>query len=286
MTDHATAVVDDAPAVDLGGVLLWPLTDAHGSFTTFREAFPSTAPEQEAFARRRYDGLFRGPKWILPFRAFLIRTRRETVLVDAGLGPPPGDFLPERQGWLLEQLHEVNVEPGEIDLVVLTHLHVDHVGWAAVGGKPMFPRARYLISSPDWHFFGNRPESRRTFAAKLAPLQDAGVLELVEPEVTEIAARISLRPAPGHTPGHLAVEIGGDAKRAIVIADAAVHPLQLHDPSLLYVHDEDPSATAATREALLAELADADVIVAAGHFPGGLGQIATENGSLVWRPVV
>jgi glyoxylase-like metal-dependent hydrolase (beta-lactamase superfamily II) len=271
------------PALDLGGITVQVLRDAQGSFTTFDEAFPNSSAEIEAVGRDRYFDLFDGDSWLLPFCAFLIRSRAETVLVDAGVGPGPGEFLPARQGWLPGELSRAGVAPDDVDLVILTHLHVDHIGWAAVDGRPFFARARHAVSGVDWRFFANRGDE--TFAAKLAPLERAGVLALVELERAEVASGVALRPTPGHTPGHLSVEIGGETRRAFVLGDVAVHPVQLHDPRLAYVYEESAAVAAETRESVLREVADGDVVVAAGHFPGGLGRISARHRGFDWQAI-
>jgi glyoxylase-like metal-dependent hydrolase (beta-lactamase superfamily II) len=272
-------------AVDLGGITVQVLRDAHGSFATFDEAFPNATEEIEAVSRQRYPELFDGDLWLLPFCAFLVRSRAQTVVVDAGVGPAPGQFLPERQGWLPRELRRAGVAPDEVDVVILKHLHVDHVGWAAVDGAPFFPQARYVVSGIDWRFVANRDESRETFAARLAPLERAGVLMLVELAVAEVAMGVALRPTPGHTPGHISVEVRGDTRQALVIGDIAVHPIQLHDPRLAYVFEEDPAAAAATRESVLREVAGGDVVVGAGHFPGGLGRVTMCSGGCAWHKI-
>jgi glyoxylase-like metal-dependent hydrolase (beta-lactamase superfamily II) len=271
------------PALDLGGITVQVLRDAQGSFTTFDEAFPNSSGEIEVVGRDRYFDLFDGDRWLLPFCAFLLRSRAQTVLVDAGIGPGPGEFLPERQGWLPAELGRAGVAPEDVDLVILTHLHVDHVGWAAVDGRPFFARARYAASGVDWRFFADRGDE--TFAAKLAPLKRAGVLALVELERAEVAPGVALRPTPGHTPGHISVEIGGETRQAFVLGDVAVHPLQLHDPRLAYVYEESAAVAAETRESVLRDVANTDVVVAAGHFPGGLGRISTGSGGFAWEGI-
>jgi glyoxylase-like metal-dependent hydrolase (beta-lactamase superfamily II) len=177
------------------------------------------------------------------------------------------------------------VAPDEVDVVVLTHLHVDHVGWAAVDGAAFFARARYAVSDVDWRFVADRADSRETFAEKLAPLEKAGLLTLIELAEAEIGAGVAVRPTPGHTPGHISVEISGNTGQALILGDVAVHPIQLHDPRAQYVFEEDAPAAAATRQAVLQELADRDVIVAAGHFPGGLGRVTACSGGFGWRRI-
>src|SRR2546423_64959 len=196
-------------SVDLGGVVLTALTDAHGSFMRHRDGFPGSSDELESFGCNRYSELYAGGAWVLPFRAFLVRSESGVVLIDAGLGPKPGDFLPVRQGWLPSELEAAGISPEEVEIVLLTHLHVDHIGWAAADGWPYFSRARYIASATDWAFFEAREESRVVFDEKLAPLERADVLELIELHETDIAPGIVMFPTPGHTPGHMSVRVAG-----------------------------------------------------------------------------
>jgi glyoxylase-like metal-dependent hydrolase (beta-lactamase superfamily II) len=243
-----------------------PLLDATGSFATFAEAFP-TGDEGAAVAR--YPELFDGRRWRAPFRSFLVGS---SVLVDAGVGPPSA-FLPGAQGHLPAELDRDAVE-----LVILTHLHFDHVGWTVEGdGRPFFPRARYVVCADDWRW----AEPRDVFPSKLAPLRDAGVVELVAPEENEVAPGVTVFPTPGHTPGHLCVRAGD----TVILGDLAVHPVQVDDPGLFFFLDEDPALAARTRRAVLAELADSGAVAAAGHFPAPLGHIERAGAGFAWRPL-
>ncbi len=143
------------------------LTDAEGTFATLREAF----------------GVDDDSAWWLPFNAFLARAGEATVLVDTGVGPPGGDdpFLPERDGRLPALLAGVGVEPGDIELVVLTHLHPDHVGWNMLDGEPFFPRARYVAHRLDFENFTTRAAARPYVRDQLAALHATGRLELASP---------------------------------------------------------------------------------------------------------
>jgi hypothetical protein len=164
---------------DLGGVAVTLLLDAYGSFSRFGEAFPSASVDLERRLRADYRELFDGDRWLLPFRAVLVRTQAATVLIDAGVGPPPGAFLPERQALLPRALAESAFEPDDIDVVFLTHLHVDHVGWTVVDKKPFFRRARYVVSATEWDFASERAESRQVFTSNLAPLARRGMIDLI-----------------------------------------------------------------------------------------------------------
>jgi glyoxylase-like metal-dependent hydrolase (beta-lactamase superfamily II) len=279
-------VDDRPPELDLGGVCVLPLLDAEGSFMSFRDAFPSAPSRLEEAARARYPTLFAGEGWTLPFRAFLLRRRAHHLLVDAGVGPPPGAFLPRRQAWLADRLTNVGVRVEAIDLVFFTHLHVDHVGWATTAGARSFPRAHYIAAGDDWRFFAERAESHDVFEEKLAPLAEQGVVELIDPKPTPVAPGVVALPTPGHTPGHMSVRVTGTERELVILGDVAVHPVQLDDPALAYTFDVDASRSAETRAALFAALARERTLAAAGHFPGsGIGYVEAAGAGFAWAPL-
>jgi glyoxylase-like metal-dependent hydrolase (beta-lactamase superfamily II) len=183
----------------------------------------------------------------------LLRTDDENVLVDTGAGPKPRAFLPDGEARLLDGLG-----PEDVDVVVHTHLHVDHVGWDGA-----FPNARYVVHEADWAYFmsaeslAERPHLRE----KVLPLEPR--FERVTGE-TEIASGIRVQPAPGHTPGHMIVRAGPFA----AIGDLVAQELQVVDPDLVFVNDLDFDLAATTRRRLIAELAEEGASVIAGHFRG------------------
>jgi glyoxylase-like metal-dependent hydrolase (beta-lactamase superfamily II) len=233
------------------------LLDAEGSFATYAEAFPEATEEDWAPWREQHPELFDGDRWLLPFRAYLIRGAGRTILVDTGVGPArEGEFLPERQGWLPGELDRLGAGP---DLVFLTHVHVDHVGWnAAFADVPFVAHARSVSLSEE----RGRPLPAGTTA--------------VEGE-TELVPGVVAFEAPGHLPGHMGVRVGDEV---VILGDVAVHPAQLARPDLAYVSDDEAELSARTRADLLA--AYGDRILACGHFPGsGFGRMADG----IWAPL-
>jgi len=214
------------------------LVDCEGSFATYREAFPAIHSDVD---------------WWLPVNCVLLRGDHANVLVDTGAGPKPRSFLPDGEASLLDEL-----APEEVDVVVHTHLHVDHVGWDGA-----FPNARYVVHEADWAYFMSEPSlaERPHLREKVAPLEPR--VERVTGEA-EIAPGIRVQPAPGHTPGHMLVRAGPFA----VIGDLVAHELQVVDPDLAFVNDMDFGVAAATRRRVIAELAEEGVAVIAGHFCG------------------
>ena len=225
------------------------LVDAEGSFATIAEAFPALSSTDE---------------WRIPVNAVLIRGAGRTLLVDTGLGPEPRAFMPGAGARLLADLARAGASADEVDLVVHTHLHVDHVGWDG-----SFPNARYAVSADEWSYFMSEDSlaKRPHLRDRVEPLRDAGSVVLVDGEL-EIAPGVRLVSTPGHTPGHASVFIESEGKELVVLGDVVVHDLQLGDPDLAYVSDHDPELSAATRKQVLAQLAERGTDVIVGHFHG------------------
>jgi glyoxylase-like metal-dependent hydrolase (beta-lactamase superfamily II) len=239
------------------------IVDAEGAFARFRDAFPAA---DEAAARRAWPELFRGDDWLLPFRAYLLRRPDATVLIDTGVGPT-SDLLKRPQSLLPGALSRE-----AIDLVVLTHLHTDHIGWAAVDKRPFFPNARYVVSGADYGLFGSR----------LRILAQRDVLTLVH-GATEVVRGVRLWPTPGHTPGHMSVVVDDVI---VVLGDVAVHPAQIADASLAYALEYNPRQAAATRHALFERLAaNPSHVLAAGHLPQPFGRIRRAGRGFSYEPL-
>jgi glyoxylase-like metal-dependent hydrolase (beta-lactamase superfamily II) len=237
------------------------VVDAEGSFATFGEAFPDVDCMR---ARAAWPELFDGQEWVLPFRAYRTRAAGATVLVDTGIGPS-NDFLPGAQGLL-----PLAVDRDSVDVVVLTHLHVDHIGWATVEGEPYFRYARYVVAAEECEAFGDR----------VGVLDGHGVLAVVDGEC-EVAPGVRLLPTPGHTPGHVSVLIDDST---LVLGDVAVHPCQFLDPDARYAYEVDSEVAARTRRKLLERVAGARTVVAAGHFPSPFGRVRRAANGFRYEP--
>jgi glyoxylase-like metal-dependent hydrolase (beta-lactamase superfamily II) len=206
----------------------------------------------------------------VPYQCLLVRTDAAVVLVDTGIGAVEHPFGGSG-GALPAELERAGVSPRAVDLVVVTHGHLDHVGGNVGEGAPAFPRARYVMSRADWEFWTSEEELATMSAAgagaareQLPPLAAAGVLDLVEGEA-EVAPGVRVLPAPGHTPGHLAVEVAGDV---LYLTDALLHPLQAARPEWGHGLDEDRAEAAATLRTLLGRAASSGLPVAGAHVEG------------------
>jgi glyoxylase-like metal-dependent hydrolase (beta-lactamase superfamily II) len=197
-----------------------------------------------------------------------------------------------RSGTLDTALEEHRISPSEIDVVIHTHLHVDHVGWNFVptadgGSRLYFERARFFIQQKEWDHWV-RPEhlddERQPHLAQcVAPLADTGRIQFFDGEVA-IDENLVFVAASGHTPGHSAIGIQSAGQKGIIVGDASHHPLHLDHPDWSPIFDGDPALAAVTRERLIEDAIREERTWLAGHWPQpGIGRIARVEGKRVFR---
>ncbi|MFF7858182.1 MBL fold metallo-hydrolase [Streptomyces sp. NPDC007904] len=212
------------------------------------------------------------------------------VLVDTGIGNGKERANPawhDLDTGFLEDLTAAGYSPDSVDLVILTHLHADHVGWNTrdVNGEwvPTFPNARYLTSRTEREFWAgyDMDEARaQMFRDSVIPVERAGLLDLVDvpAEGVEAAPGLRLLPTPGHTPGHVAVELTSRGRTALITGDCIHHPVQLAHPAIGACVDIDPQQAETSRRTLLGSLADTDTLVLGTHFaPPTAGRVVTHQ---------
>ncbi|ACZ90259.1 MBL fold metallo-hydrolase [Streptosporangium roseum] len=223
----------------------------------------------------------------LNFGGYLVLTDGKTVLVDTGWGPylgPPGGLA--APAGLLSELASAGVTPDDVDLVVFTHLHPDHVGWNLVLEEPVRPRfgnARYLVPRADWEHYRALEQMHPNIVQQALPLEDLGVLELIDDghRVTPSLRAVAL---PGHTPGHTGYLLGD--RDAFLLGDLAHHPVVLDETGWVQRFDLDPELAVATRELTLARVEEDRTLVGLGHFPHpGLGHVIRKEGRRAWLPL-
>jgi glyoxylase-like metal-dependent hydrolase (beta-lactamase superfamily II) len=209
----------------------------------------------------------------LSLGGFLVRTGERIVLVDAGAGRISNDFY--HGGQLLESLAALGVAPDDVTDVIFTHLHFDHVGWATQKGAVVFPRATFRCHTQDWDHFVAGPNPEAGSVRKLSPLAFG--------EDTTVAPGITVRHAPGHTPGSAVIVVADGTERALLLGDVVHCPVELMEDEWEAVVDVDPALARQTQEALAKELEGGDVPVAAAHFPGlRFGRLLSASGRRHW----
>jgi len=222
--------------------------------------------------------------------SFLVRSEGRTILVDTGMGPKPADMPDAPWGILMDEFGANGVRPEDVQMVVMTHLHRDHVGWnlRAQEGKysPTFPNARYWASAKDWEAC-HQPEVQSArfpnAPACVWPLAELGLVELMDGEHV-LTRELTAIPTPGHTPGHMSILITSQGERALILGDVAHNPAQVHETDWVSRADMDPELTKTTRRTLMERLEREGMVVAAGHFPApGFGKVIRLEGRRYWQ---
>jgi glyoxylase-like metal-dependent hydrolase (beta-lactamase superfamily II) len=279
-------------SLTVGTVQVTAVCDVTGDFPVpLDQAFPGVEAAAWAPWRRRHPDAFSGPdRWRLRDWCFVVRARERVVLVDTGVGGEgvPGATWIGTPGRLPEELAAAGVEPDEIDLVVLTHLHLDHIGWnLAWDGdrpRPRFPRARYLVQRADWELFAawGDADDRAAFERCVAPLRSLGVAELLDGDRV-LDDQLSLVHTPGHTPGSqsLLVRSGDDA--ALLWGDVANHPAQVGEPDWGPRSDVQPEVARGTRRQLLDRVESEGMWLAPAHFPEPFGTVTRDADGRHWE---
>jgi glyoxylase-like metal-dependent hydrolase (beta-lactamase superfamily II) len=214
-------------------------------------------------------------RFLQSIHTFVVRTPALTVLVDTCVGNdkdrggrPPFHMLHTA---FLEDLRAAGVAPESIDVVLCTHLHVDHVGWNTrlERGRwvPTFPRARYLFARREWeHWSAERDDDTvRIMADSVTPIVEAGLATFVEAD-HRISDELWLEPTPGHTPGHVSVRLRSGDADAVITGDLMHHPIQMAEPQWCSHFDVDPEQARKTRRAFCERYADRPVTVLGTHF--------------------
>jgi glyoxylase-like metal-dependent hydrolase (beta-lactamase superfamily II) len=233
---------------------------------------------------------------------FLIRSQGQNILVDAGVGAH--GLWRFGEGHLPDSLKELDVAPGDIDYVVPTHLHLDHVGWftrsTPNGPVPTFPKAKYMIQQADWDHFvesgmldrlADSPMNQMTkkmFDTAVIPMKNTGLVELIGPEAM-ITDGVTLLHTPGHTPGSVSVLVQSGSEAALLIGDAAHNPGQLTETDYSPAVDVDPSLSSRSRKAVVELAQKHNAYVSGGHFgaPGhpAFGRVVLMDGRPMWQGV-
>ncbi len=245
--------------VRIGEIEVTPLSDGH--FDMPPSYFGENADWEPHKGLLNDDG-----NLVVPIGCFLVRTGDQTVLVDAGFGEIDVGF--GRGGDLPAELARAGVAPGDIDLVVCTHLHADHSGWLVKDGVPFFSNATVRFGAGDWDQFVVDGTDTPQTKADVQLLADLGRVDVIDGDGVAVAPGMTARLAPGHTAGHVVLILASGDARAVLLGDAVTCPVQLEEPDWGAMSDVDPTLAARTREALYRELEGTDTLAVGAHFPG------------------
>lgn len=213
----------------------------------------------------------------ITIQSYLVKTDHHTILLDSCVGcgktNPRYPFWHQRTDtrWL-DGLIASGVNPEDVDYVMCTHLHADHIGWNTrmLNGRwvPTFPNAKYIISRTDVDHFSLIAEQDRAAAynESVLPVIEAGQAVLVDGDFA-LDDNVRLEATPGHTPGHVAIALSSAKKGAVMCGDVIHSPIQCIYPHWRTVVDTDPELARRTRIQFLETESSSGRLILTSHFP-------------------
>ncbi|MFH9723215.1 MBL fold metallo-hydrolase [Streptomyces sp. NPDC017254] len=311
---------ESAQRTVLGDVEIIRVVEWQGPFAATRELVPTAGAEtwkdnEDWLAPDHWEP--EGDRAVMALQTWVLRSGGRTILVDTGVGNgrerPGSPQFHHWQGDFLGLLERAGVRPEDVDVVVNTHLHADHVGWNTraadgaggaggaggadgagaadgVGGTgiewvPTFPHAQYLVPAaddahfgPDNAYGGGRTEDDRlVYEDSVAPLHRAGRTVLWD-GVHRIDENLTLESAPGHTPGSAVLRLASGGERAVFVGDLLHSPVQILDPAHSSCFCLDAAGAATSRRRILERAADERELVVPAHFGGsGIAEVRREG---------
>jgi len=269
------------------------LTIGAATVTRIEETYEPNFAAATFFPAWQPEALERDRDWLVPdhydaasgflklsIHSWLIRLDGRNILIDTCVGNHKE--RPARPKWhrmethYLQRLSDAGVRPDEIDLVMCTHLHVDHVGWNTRldNGRwvPTFPKARYVFSKADFDYYANLdrdpekgPANLGSFRDSVMPVMDAGLGEVVS-GAHILDEHLSIDPAPGHTPGSVAVKLASKGRRCVFSGDILHHAIQLAHPEWNSFVCYDGASARRSRRSLLEQCVGGGDLLMPAHF--------------------
>lgn len=214
--------------------------------------------------------------FVLRYQSYIVTTPHHTILIDSCLGAQKERSRPEwrmrSEERFLSGLASLGLSVDDIDYVMCTHLHVDHVGWNTrlINGRwvPTFPKARYLFGEVEFNDISDRAtlEQHPEIFDSVMPVVEARRCDLIANEF-QLGDHLRIAPTPGHTKGHMSFIFGKERDRLAMTGDLLHVALQMKHPELSFIRDSDQLLAAATRRAFLDHYCDTDTVCCTSHFP-------------------
>ena len=260
----------------LGDIFINRILELEAPFALPLEFFDEATPEAVEPHRHWLEPWAIDPvsgKMIFPVQSYLVQTRYHTILIDTCVGcRKTYDGIPEwkdlRDETWLNNLAIVGVELENFDYVFCTHLHVDHCGWNTrlMDGRwtPTFPNAKYIFSAAE--YAACEAGGTSVFRENVLPIMEAGQATLVDTDYA-LDDEVWLTPTPGHTAGHVSVNVASQGRTAVMIGDLMHSPIQIAHPEWSPNFDFDPALSAETRRHFLDSHCETDTVILTAHFP-------------------
>lgn len=275
----------------IGDVEVWRILEIHAPFLPPEKLYPTAGPDVAAIIEQHVPGGLcpHSGRLILPVQGFLLKTPTHNILVDSCVGndkthPNSPGWHKRSDGRFVAALGAAGVGFGDIDYVLCTHLHSDHIGWNTrlQDGRwvPTFPNARYLMPAADEEF--QRAGGNDAYQESVLPVVAAGRAELVSAGHM-LGDHVRLIPTPGHTPGHVSVQVISGGRQAVITGDALHSTAQCWHPEWHFMFDDDAEAAVKSRVSLLEQSAETGCVVLGSHFAlPSIGRVTAEKGAFRW----
>ncbi|NQU69870.1 MAG: MBL fold metallo-hydrolase [Rhodospirillales bacterium] len=268
---------------EIGEILWHRIIEAEGPEFEIGFLLPDATPEAIEPHRGWMEPSFLEPgtgKLIMATQSYVLRTRHHVILVDSCVGNhkerrfyPPWSGLSGTR--YLDNLAAIGLTPEDIDFVMCTHLHADHVGWNTrlVDGRwiPTFPNARYVFGRTEFDHWTELNKKGKKYSDgciedSVLPVVEAGQAEIVADDYA-FNDEIWFTSTPGHTPGHVSIRLKSSGRNAILSGDVVHTPIQCREPGWSAVGCTDRALSAVTRDKFLDQYCETDTLVMTGHFP-------------------
>lgn len=281
---------ESGQSIVLGDVEVIRVVEWQGAFAPARGLVPESGAEvwkvnEDWLAPDHWEP--DGDRAVMALQTWVLRSGGRTVLVDTGVGNgrerPGSARFHHWQGDFLGGLARAGVRPEDVDVVVNTHVHGDHVGWNTVGAdggwEPTFPNAQYLVPAVDDFYFGpdnaygngRNEDDRLIYEDSIAPVHRAGQTVLWH-GTHRVDEHLTLESAPGHTPGSSVLRLASGSDRAVFVGDLLHSPVQILTPSCNSCFCLDVEQAVASRRRILERAAVERELVVPAHF-GGAGAV-------------
>ena len=263
----------------VGDFTIHRIIEQETTFLPALDLFPTLTPDRLAENRpwmREASALDAEDVLILCFQSYIVETPHHTILIDSCIGNhkprPRPKWNMKTDDTYMRALASAGFSVEDIDFVMCTHLHVDHVGWnTRLEGShwvPTFPNARYVFAKAEFDYWTeqNAKTPVPAFGDSVLPVVEARRAEIVRSDYA-IGDHLRILPTPGHTPGHVAFTLGRGKDEAVFSGDLMHSPLQTRYPELSPKFDVDQTQAAATRRNFLERYCDTDTLCCTAHFP-------------------
>jgi glyoxylase-like metal-dependent hydrolase (beta-lactamase superfamily II) len=283
----------------VGGLTVDRIVEMEQPYVEPSAFFPSIAPGLIDENRSWLEGFGLDAatgKLVLCFQSYVVRTPHHIVLIDSCIGNDKD--RPGRPLWhkktdptFMRRLAAVGLSVEDIDVVMCTHLHLDHVGWNTrlENGRwvPTFPKARYLFSKIEYDYWAaeHQKTPSECIADSVIPIVEAKRAEFIRSDFG-LDDHVTLLPTPGHTPDHFAVCLGRGGMDAVVTGDLIHSPIQMRYPELASRPDYDPKQAGATRRSFMERYCDTKTLCCTAHFPSpSVGHVTRWGDGFRFNPV-